>query len=357
MNKPQLILVVDDRVSNFDVIESLLFKENYDLKYSEGGLQALDLLTKIHPDLILLDVMMPGMDGIEVCQRIKSNSHTCHIPIVMVTALDSRENLASCFKAGADDFISKPINSIELRARVKSMLRIKRQYDSLKESLQMRDDMSTMLIHDLRNPVGNISFACELLLGGELSQKQRKKVEQILNSGQRLSALIDDLLIMAKMESGKLKLDLAPVYINNLIEQTASNFVLLASKNGIQLVTQLLETDRKVLIDVGLFRRLIENLLSNAIKFSPIDSHIAIKIQDLESPEQKLKIQVSDFGRGIKDELKQCIFSKYEIGTKCKNINQIGLGLAFCKMVVEAHQGKIFVEDNYPKGSIFNVQI
>ena len=127
MENSKLILVVDDEIHNFDVIEALLFKDKYELKYASDGVQALELLSIIQPDLILLDVMMPGLDGIEVCRRIKSNPHVRHIPIVMATALDSKEDMASCLEAGADDFISKPISGLELRARVKSMLRISKK--------------------------------------------------------------------------------------------------------------------------------------------------------------------------------------------------------------------------------------
>ena len=357
MKKSKLILVVDDEIHNFDVIEALLFKDKYELKYAADGVQALELLNTIQPDLILLDVMMPGLDGIEVCRRIKSNPHVRHIPIVMATALDSKEDLASCLEAGADDFISKPISGLELRARVKSMLRIKQQYDILKETLQMRDDLSTMIVHDLRNPIGNILFACVLLLQKEVDEKQKQKIEQIVDAAQRLSALTDDLLIMAKMESGSLKLNPTSVDINDLINRLVEEFSSLASHNDIQIITQLSATKIEISIDANLFRRLLENLLSNAIKFSPPDSEVIIKVDRLDLPEKNIQIQVSDRGMGVKDEFKQSIFNKYETGTKFKDVNQIGLGLAFCKMVVEAHQGKIYVEDNQPKGSIFTVQI
>jgi two-component system, sensor histidine kinase and response regulator len=357
MGKTKIILVIDDEIHNFDVIEALLFKENYDLKYAADGLQALELLTKIKPDLILLDVMMPALDGIEVCRRIRSNPDICYIPIVIATALSSKEDMARCLDAGADDFISKPISGMELRSRVKSMLRIKQQYDHLKEILQLRDDMSTMIVHDLRNPIGNIAFACELLLQGELNEKQKKKIEQIALSGQRLSALTDDLLIMSKMESGKLKLNLTSVDINDLITIIISDFTQLVNNNNIQIVAQLTKENSKISIDANLFHRLVENLLSNAIKFSPYSSQVTIKTNHLDLPGKNIQLQIIDCGLGVKDNLKQSIFNKYEVGTKFENINQIGLGLAFCKMVVDAHQGEISVEDNQPKGSIFTVQI
>ena len=128
------ILVIDDEPDNFDVIDTLLDNAGYQLNYASNGQQALDLLQWFQPDLILLDVMMPNMSGIEFCQRFKANPCWQHIPVIMVTALTHKEDLSKCLTAGADDFISKPVNSLELRARVRSMLRIKQQYDALQET-------------------------------------------------------------------------------------------------------------------------------------------------------------------------------------------------------------------------------
>lgn len=357
MEKRKLILVVDDKVDNFDVIEALLFKDNYDLKYAADGLQALYSLTEIQPDLILLDIMLPFLDGIEVCKLIKSNPNTDYIPIIIATALNSKEDIARSLDAGADDFVSKPINGLELRARVKSMLRIKQQYDHLKETLQLREDMSSMIVHDLRTPISNIALACDMLLYSDLAEKQKKKVEKISHAWQRLSSLIDDLLIMAKMESGKLYLNKTSVNINDLLKKVVYDFTQFATNNNIKLVTQLSASNKTLSVDANLFRRLIENLLSNAIKFSPPHSQVTIQVDCLDLPEAEIQIQVIDRGLGVEEELKQSIFNKYKTGNNAKNIHQVGLGLAFCKMVVDAHKGKIFVEDNKPKGSIFTVQI
>lgn len=137
-NKKYSILLIDDEESIFEVIEGLLYREGYDLTYVDSGKEALNLIDDIQPDVILLDLMMPEMDGIETCKLIKSNERWRHIPIIMVTALSSKEDLARSLNAGADDFVSKPINSIELRARVRSMLRIKIQYDALSATQRLR---------------------------------------------------------------------------------------------------------------------------------------------------------------------------------------------------------------------------
>ncbi|MDJ0589974.1 MAG: ATP-binding protein [Pleurocapsa sp. MO_226.B13] len=159
------------------------------------------------------------------------------------------------------------------------------------------------------------------------------------------------------MESGTLKLDRTSTNINDLISQIIREKTPSATNNNIELHTQLSETKLEILIDTNLFRRLLENLLTNAIKFSPSSSQVTIKVNPLDLPDKTLQIQVCDRGMGVKDEFKQSIFNKYETGTKFKDVNQIGLGLAFCKMVIDAHQGNIFIEDNQPQGSIFTVQI
>lgn len=175
MKHPASILIIDDEPDNFDVIETLLHEQDYQLNYAASGQRALDRLHIFEPDVILLDVMMPDLDGIEVCQRIKANPQWQAVPIIMVTALTAKEDLARCLAAGADDFISKPVNGTELRARVHSMLRIKHQYDNVQALLQLREDMVNMIVHDLRNPLACIVLATEVLRLPGLSPKSSKK--------------------------------------------------------------------------------------------------------------------------------------------------------------------------------------
>lgn len=194
------ILVVDDNASNLDIIENIFAYEDFDLLYASNGIHALELLENLSIDTVLLDVMMPEMDGIEVCRRIKNNPKWSFIPVVMVTSLNSKEDLAFCFQSGADDFVEKPVNALELRARVRSMLRIKKQYDDLQNLLQVRSDLTNMIIEDLRNPLKTIILASEVLKTTPLTEKQQEKVEQIHQNGQQIISLIDTQLLMAKSE-------------------------------------------------------------------------------------------------------------------------------------------------------------
>lgn len=356
MNKPS-ILIIDDEPDNFDVIETLLSDPDYQLHYAASGQEAIASLDTFNPDLILLDVMMPETDGIEVCRQIKAMSKWQAVPIVIVTALSSKSDLANCLTAGADDFITKPVNAIELRARVHSMLRIKHHYDDLQTLLKLREDMVKMVVHDLRNPLAGVLLGLELLKSIDYPREtQQTKLARIYSSAKALQVLIDDLLQIALLESGKMRLCCTEVDLCDLIQSAISNFEAIAAQKNQLLIPQLPpDTTRKVFIDATMIHRMLDNLLSNAIKFSPCNSQIIVNLEFLTSGDAK--IQVIDSGEGVPDKLREKIFEKYEIGTLMSDIPQIGLGLAFCKMVVEAHGGAISVRNNQPRGAIFEITL
>jgi two-component system, sensor histidine kinase and response regulator len=199
------ILIVDDQPENFEVIEALLENMNYTLHYASSGRVAIDFLDKFDPDLILLDVMMPETDGIEVCKQIKANSRWQAVPIIMVTSLGSKEDLARCLAAGADDFLSKPVNGIELRARVHSMLRIKKQHDrieslsklqrnsisSLKNSLhELNSDLAVSFPKESDAPLHNVLDKIQLLQQ-DFHKMSLPKIREILESANQSAIELD----------------------------------------------------------------------------------------------------------------------------------------------------------------------
>jgi signal transduction histidine kinase len=349
------ILVVDDNPGNFDVIDSIFGQEDCELYYASSGKQALELMETLAVDLVLLDVMMPDMDGVEVCQRIKSNPDWPFMPVVMVTALTDKEELAFCLQAGADDFISKPVNALEIRARVRSMLRLKQQFDRLQDNLQMRQDLTHMAIHDLRNPLSTILLASEILELTPLDDKQKQKVEQIHRNGKHLMGLVDSLLMVAKSEAGSLTLAPAAVEINALATLVVQENTMLANHRGVKLELVLPPESPLVEVDPGLFQRVLDNLVGNAIKFSLGGPVVTLRLE--YPPDKRLRLRVSDQGPGISDEQKEQIFRKFETHQVLEQVQQIGIGLAFCRLVVEAHQGRIWVEDNQPQGSVFVIEL
>ncbi|MEH2136367.1 hybrid sensor histidine kinase/response regulator [Nostoc sp.] len=355
VNQELTILLVDDEPDNFEVISGILYNSGYRLGYASSGVSALERLKKSQPDVILLDVMMPELDGIEVCCRIKANPNWKHIPIVMVTALNAKEDLARCLEAGADDFLSKPVSAVELRARIGSMLRIKQQYDALKASLQVRSDMANMIVHDLRNPLSSILLSCEMLERAKLPEQYQTRINRIKIAEQQLRSLTESLLLMAKLESGKMILNLEEIELSRLVNTCITDMQAIAGQKMIQMIPDLPEIERPICADKLVMRRVLDNLLLNAIKFSPSKSQVTVQINYLD--DLITQIRVIDMGVGIADELKQRVFEKYEIGTLMEDIHQVGLGLAFCQMAIKAHGGRISVEDNQPKGSVILIKI
>jgi len=357
MERKQSVWVVDDEPNGFEVIELLLRREGYHLTYFSSGQDVLSQLASSLPDVILSDVMMPQIDGIETCRRIKANSQWKAIPIIIVTALDSKEDLARSLAAGADDFLTKPINGVELRARVRSMLRIKQQYDALQASVNLRRDLSKLVVEDIRQPMSTVLLSSHLLLQSHLEAKDREIAEMVHTAGLEIDAMINGLLRLAKMESGKLVLNPVEVDLNELVEVVVENFQAIANSQQIQLITKLPQQGRWLTLDAELFHRLLDNLISNAIQSSPAPSTITIEVNYPDDSLRKVIIRVTDAGAGISKDLQQSIFTQYESGSLISGTSQIGLGLAFCKMVAEAHGGIITIEDNQPQGTVVIVEI
>jgi signal transduction histidine kinase len=364
MNKKPQILIVDDEPYARQTIEMLLMKESYELFLAEDAHAALAQLDDEIPDVILSDVMMPNMDGFELCRRIKRNPKWSHVPIILVTALDSKQDLARGLEAGADDFLHKPVNGLELRARVRSMLRIKLRHDDLQEALQMRQDLANMIVHDIRSPLATILIYCDLLeadLGGDVPT-----LETIRGEANRLSSFLTDMLMMAKMEHGRLMLNQSPVDVNELATAVRDSYEPIAQLKKVDLKLDLPEESNKLSLDANLWRRVLDNLLSNAVKFSPTGGNVTLKVRYDSNGSSgsngtinpHLNLQVLDEGPGIAKEHFETIFDKFKIvASGRRDVKQVGLGLAFCKMVVEAHNGHIYVDANKPRGSIFTVEL
>jgi two-component system sensor histidine kinase/response regulator len=349
------ILVVDDNASNLDIIESIFAHEDLDLFYASSGIHALELLEALAIDTILLDVMMPEMDGIEVCRRIKANPKWSCIPVVMVTSLDSKEDLAFCLQTGADDFVKKPVNALELRARVRSMLRIKEQYDNLQTLLQARTDVTNTIMRELRNPLTTMMLASGVLQRTPLSETQQKKVDQIYISGKQAIASLDSQLIISKIERGSLSLDCIDLNLVTMIQMVVVEFQVVIENYGLELVTEFPQKSQLTKIDESLLRQIIEHLITNAINSSNTGQKITIHLE--YPPEIQARISVIDEGWRLRDEAKDIILNRFEMNDLFANIQNTGLGLAFCKLATEAQGGKFWVTDNQPQGSIFTVEI
>lgn len=376
MTRKHKVLVVDDEEKNIKLLKGILLSENYEIFGALNGKEALKIIADTFPDLILLDVMMPGLDGFEVSRRLKQDEKTRIIPILMVTALREKEHRVKAMEAGADDFLSKPIDQTELLIRVKSLLRIKSYHDDLlnsyreiaekNEKLQelerTKEGLTHMIIHDLNNPLSAISMNLELILMEKqgLSESQSQKIENCMNCTRDINRLIQGLLDIHKMEEGKLELDKKESNLAELIDEVLEQFKATAETKQISLSFHTHRDIPSIQIDRELIKRVIANLLNNSIRHTPAGGKIEVII-DFLPQKGGLCVSVTDNGDGLAPEYHQKIFEKFEqVGLKQEGVNvgSSGLGLAFCKMAVEAHGGKIWVEsEGKGKGCIFSFEI
>jgi len=227
------------------------------------------------------------------------------------------------------------------------------------ETLELREDMSNMIVHDLRTPLTTITLAAGMINKYSDRVGQRalivRKAGQILDSAKQLEKMIDNLLFMAKLEAGKMLFNLTPTDLHRLGSEVIADFELIANARDIDLYSELPNFGQTIPVDATILRRIIDNLMSNAFKFSPSGGQVTLSLEYL--PENRLKVKVADTGTGISEAEKQKIFQKFEIGSLKKNVSQTGLGLAFCKMAVEAQGGTLAIADNHPQGVIFIVEI
>ena len=374
--KPATVLVVDDIEQNVILLEAYLKLQNYRVAKAFNGTEALKIVEQEPPDIILLDIMMPGIDGYEVCKRLKNDPKTQFIPIVMVTALQDIEDKIKGIEAGADDFISKPFNKEELFTRVKSLLRIKRLYDALQESYhtvadqneklialdRMKDGLTHMIVHDLKNPLtaimGYLKIVTSKMLG-DVPETQLKPLNGAYRNSEYLLHMIANLLDISRMEEGQLKLQYEKFKIQEIIEPNIEGLKILAEPDKKTLSMEIPENLPELNADKGLLYRVLTNLMSNSIKHTYANEGQVKVTASVDTKNQMVQVNVIDNGEGIPKEYQDKVFDKFtQVDTKKLGKKfDTGLGLTFCKLAVEAHGGKIWVESKLDKGSTFSFTI
>ena len=374
------VLVVDDIPANARLLSGILKVAGYEVVTAGGGEEGLRQVEATSPDVVLLDVMMPDMDGFEVCRRIKANPATSWLPVVIVTALQETADRVAAIEAGADDFLTKPVDEVEVEARVKSLVRVKRQRDDLENAYKelrraeaMRDGLAAMMVHDLRTPLTAILGSLETMRMVEPNEFQLELVDICSRSSNRLLSIVNDLLDVSKMESGEMKLMRTPVQIIDLINDSLDQ---IAPREGekritryereIELSVELGENLPVLQADYDLLSRVIINLVGNAIKFEPRKGTVTISAichadsGDGSTPDAPgVLFTVRDNGPGVPIEDQERIFDKFgqvESSLQGRKLST-GLGLTFCKLAVEAHGGKIWIESTPGEGSHFYFSI
>lgn len=357
-----LVLVVDDVPANVRLLAGILKVEGFEVASATSGAEALEVIEGQRPDVVLLDVMMPEMDGFEVCARIRANKETAHLPVVMVTALRETTDRVRAIEAGADDFLSKPVDALEVVARVRSLTQAKRDrealeraYADLKRAEHLRDSLGEMLVHDLRTPLTTMLASMDLMTtgqAGELSELQRHVMGLCVRGGQHLLSLINEILDIGKMESGEMRLDFTAVRFSALAQEAWQQVAVQAESNGIWLEQNGLEILPDIEADEDILRRVLINLLGNAVRFSRRQMPILLTGK-MEGDD--VVISIEDHGPGIDQRDLSRIFEKFgQVETRLEGRRMsTGLGLTFCKLAIEAHGGIIGVDSVLGQGSTF----
>jgi len=357
------VLVVDDASSHRELLRDVLEPSGFTVIEAEDGDDALVELEALCPDVILLDVIMPRMDGVEVCRRIKANPRTAPVPVILVTSLGERDDRIKGIEAGATDFLTKPIDRQEIILKIQNAVSSKRRYDRVQATCErllklqrLQDDLTHMIVHDLRSPLSGVMVSLHLLEMGldESDEEPLEDLAHALHSSRAMSRMIDSLLDVTKMESGELVPRKAEVDLVDIVEDAIRGLGGLVD----QATVRVEQPDAPVVLSVdrALITRVVENLLGNALKFAPPDGVVTIRIR---STPDGGRIEVSDTGPGVPEEYREKIFEKFEQLEARENHARAstGLGLAFCKLAVEAHGGTLGVESELGENSTFWVEL
>lgn len=360
------ILLVDDEERNLALLESLLRPQGYRTSRARDGETALRLAGAEAPDCILLDVMLPGQDGFTVCRRLKADPATAAVPVIMVTALQEREDRARGLEAGADDFLSKPVNMHELRARIRSLLRLRFLHEELAERLRqlaaaeaLKEQLTHLLIHDLNGPLSALKVNLSILLAG-LEGPLRPQQEGILTSAlanaEHLARLIRTLLDIARLEEGRLPVKREPVSLRALAAAACGEQQPAFRAKGVTLEVAIPADLPPVLGDEELLGRTLDNLLRNALQFTPPGERVTVSAR---AEAEGVTLTVRDTGEGIPADFREKIFDKFaQVEVRAHGRRRgTGLGLTFCRLAVEAHDGRIWVESEEGRGSCFSVSL
>ena len=356
------ILVVDDVISNVLLLKVLLAAQKFNVITASNGMEAIDITKKQQPDLILLDVMMPGMSGFEVAQKLKNDPEVQHIPIIFLTALNSTADIVTGFKVGANDFISKPFNKEELVIRVShqiSLIAAKRiilqKTEELKKTIQGRDKMYSVIAHDLRSPLGSIKMVLNMFVmtmsPQMIGEEQYEMLDSANKSTEELFTLLDNLLKWTKTQTGRLTVVFQDFELVKSISGVLEIFSLVSSSKNIELIFDSNE-EINVRGDIDIVKTITRNLLSNAIKFSFSGSKIIIEVKKIDN---MAVVSVKDFGKGMSQEEQQKLFNSETHFSKYGTNNEegSGLGLLLCKDFATKNRGDLWLQSEEGKGSTF----
>ena len=363
------ILVVDDVQSNVLLLKALLGREGFNIIYAMNGTEALEKVKSESPDLVLLDVMMPDMDGFEVAGRLKVEPSQAEIPIIFLTALNDSASVVKGFQLGANDFISKPFRREELLIRVEHQLSlvdarriILRQTEELRKTIAGRDKLYSVIAHDLRSPMASIKMLCNTIMmsiePGSVPQDVFEMLEMANKTSEEVFSLLDNLLKWTKSQLGKLSNVPQPIDLVGLVDGVIEVFKPIAESKSIALALERSIESVEVVVDVEMIKSVVRNLISNAIKFSHKDTTVTTRVEtrmDERNGLNEVIVIVSDKGCGIKEEDQPKLLNEAThfttFGTNSEEGS--GLGLLLCKDFVAKNNGQLWFTSKPGAGSDF----
>ena len=359
------ILVVDDVMSNVLLLKVLLTNEKFQVITANGGNKCVEMAKSEHPDLILLDVMMPDISGFDTAVILKKDPETADIPIIFLTALNAPSDLVHGFQVGANDFLSKPFSKEELIMRVMhqiSLVAAKRiivqQNDELKRTIGNRDKMYSVIAHDLRSPMASIRMVLNLVVNCLSREVVGDEIFDLIDKANRESEethdLLDNLLKWTKSQTGRLNVVFQDFDLAEVVPGVVDIFVMIAETKHIELKLDMGASPVMVRADKDMLKTVIRNFISNAIKFSNEGSSIDIfvTVQD-----KFAKINVRDHGVGISEDRLHNLFRAGKTTYGTNNEEGSGLGLQLCQDFAEKNGGSVCVESVQGEGSTFSVLV
>ncbi|MBD2211738.1 hybrid sensor histidine kinase/response regulator [Nostoc linckia FACHB-104] len=358
--KKDKILVVDDVYDNLVLLETVLQEDSYEVILAQDSKYALSLVEQSPPDLILLDIMMPELDGYEFTRRIRNNQNLPYIPILLITA-HIYSSVVDGLDAGADDFIRKPFDPDELNARVRSLLRLKHSIDERDHMASLREDFASRFTHDLRTPLAAANRVLKLIREGlfcNVTSDFAKVIDTMIGSNEDLLIMVNNLLEVYRHEAGSKTLKVSSFDIQELVGEVTQELKPLAEEKNLVLKAELLEnlnaepeTLTTVIADRIEIRRVLTNIIGNAIKFTAT-GYINIRVN---VDKNNVIINIQDTGPGISQKHQAILFERFRPGKHLGSGSGLGLYLSRC--IIESHQGSLDVESEPGNGSIFTISL
>ncbi len=368
------ILVVDDDEISRSLMRAALEQDGFSVAEAEDGLEAVQLCTKKMPNLVVADVIMPRMDGFDLCRELRARPQSAHLPILMATGLDDTPSIEKAYECGATDFISKPISWLILSHRIRYMLRAARAFDELRANQQAlitakvaaevanrsKTEFLANMSHELRTPLNAIIGFSTLMRDetlGEVPQVYRDYPGLIVESGEHLLGIINSVLDIAKTESNKMVLDRHEVEIEPIVRFSSDQIQQMANKAHVAYDVEINDNLPRLYADAPKLRQVLINLLSNAVKFTPSGGSVTLKVE--RDQHNGISFRVQDTGIGMEPENIEIALTPFgQVEAQFSRKYQgVGLGLPLSKKLVELHGGTLDISSVPGSGTIVTVRL